>query len=546
MGEDELGILILISLMFWVIQTFYFLLNWLYWLQVKEYRVDRILSFLRTTDGIKNVYLVESTFKIILWFITLFFIKSSSPEFFVVDVIDVLSLVVFIFIPFIFIILISKDFVSKKMRKPHMTFRALLIGLMCIALLVGNFLFINSTPFLVEGLIINELLIILSPLLGILLTQPLVTFLKERKKRKVEKLLDTIKPKIIGITGSFGKTTTKEFIAQLLGLKFKVVKTIQSENTILGILNRILTSVKKHTEVLVAEVGAYKRGEIKEVMTFLPLDIGIITGIEGQHLELFGSLENVKLAKFELIEGIKIGGVALFCNNSSDVEELIERAKKERPDLKIISFSNTRKSDITYKLEKVTQDGITFTVFGKSFTASVHGVHFVEGLVAGIIIAREFKIDLSDIQKSLSKIVQPEQTMTLKHVGKAIVIDDSHNASEKGFAAALAYLKLFVNKRKAVITPGIIELGSESDRVHKAIGKLMSESIDTIILTKKEFERPLEEGLGVKKRIMKITNNPAKELEKLINDDYIILLEGRMTTEIYKVVDSNRIKKDNL
>lgn len=538
MGENQLKVMSFLALVFWIVQTLYFLINWLYWWQVKEYRLDRIVSFLKTSDGIKSVYLVESLFKITLWFITLFLIRSNSSEFFVLDIIDIFSFGVFIFIPFAFIVLISKDVISKRMRKPYMTFRILLIGLVSLTFFAFTIWFIHTTPFLVEGLIFNEILIILSPFIGIILTLPLVIFIKLKRKNKVEQLLDIVKPKVVAITGSFGKTTTKEFVAQILSAKFKIVKTVESENTVLGILNRIVSSIKQSTEIFVAEVGAYKRGEIKEVMKFLHPSIGIITGIEGQHMELFGSLDNVKKAKFELIEGIKEGGTVVFSNNSNDVQELINRAKSERPDLKIITFSDHTDSNVNYEIIKANENGIEFSVFGKIFNAPVYGIHFVQGLVAGAIVAKECGMTLSDVQKTMKYISLPNKTMTVKKVKNSIIIDDSHNSSESGFKAALEYLKLFKDRKKVVLTPGIIELGSESERVHRELGELLRSYVDEILLVKSDFENYMREGLREDSNKLKITRNPQEVIKRYIDEGYVILMEGRMPSDVYKILDS--------
>lgn len=510
-----------VFMMVWIPQLVIETFNWIYWIQVKEYRFDRIYILSKSKESIKELHLIIVSLIIILLFISLIIPNALQ--------------IVWLVLLFFSISRILNLF-YRKARYPKITLRSMLIIIISFILISLEILSIHNLSL---RLLIGEIMVFLSPIVGVLLTVPFVTFQKRNMINKVRKILENSDSTIVGITGSFGKTTTKEFVAQILGTKFKVVKTIESENTILGVINRILLSVKKDTEILVTEIGAYKKGEIKEVTDFLHPSVGVITGIEGQHLDLFGSIDNIKNAKFELIESLPKGGLAIFNENSSEVSELVKRARR-RKEIRVISFSDKYNSDVNYKILESDINSVTFKVFDQTFSAPIHGIHFVECLVAGILIAKEMGMSFSEIKKGVRKVKEPGKTMSVKKINNSIIIDDSHNASERGFKSALNYLELFGDKKKVVITPGIIELGTESFRVHTEIGKEMSQFVNEILLTKNEFKNYIAQGLGNKKNILKFYSDD--KLKEILNENSVVLLEGRMPSSIYKIIDS---KKDS-
>src|SRR3989344_1619662 len=155
-----------------------------------------------------------------------------------------------------------------------------------------------------------------STILLIPIDYPVKRYLISKAKKKVVGLRSKLK--IIGITGSYGKTTTKEVIASILAQKFKVLKTPENFNTPLGIARFILKGLSNDTEVLVVEMGAYRRGDIMELCGLTPPDIAVLTGINESHLERFGSLENTVKAKFEIVEALDSSGIAVL-NADSDL-----------------------------------------------------------------------------------------------------------------------------------------------------------------------------------------------------------------------------------
>src|SRR3990167_10670397 len=194
-------------------------------------------------------------------------------------------------------------------------------------------LFVSLSFLLAEALLVAYLLknvmyvipifIILSQVFPVylivakLLLMPLDTYKKNKIVSSAKKKIDRLENlKVVAITGSFGKTSTKDILYALLWKKYRVVKTPTSFNTKLGVSQTILEDIKENTQIFIAEAGAYKKGEIAEIAKLLNPSIGIITAVAPQHLGKFGSLENIAKAKFELVENLAKNGVAILNNES--------------------------------------------------------------------------------------------------------------------------------------------------------------------------------------------------------------------------------------
>ncbi len=526
-----------IILTLWLPQATYQVLTWIYWWQDKEYRLDRFKILLSSSGGMKRLWLAYVGIKLLV----LLHYAFSGNAFPVI--------LVLLFLNFVFF----QRFLSEGLRRPIFTQRARrILGTTVLLILIATLFSGVSWKLLMLG----EIFLLLGPFLGIVLTIPVVNKAKKREIVKAKKRLKKIKPKVIGITGSYGKGTTKEFLAQLLSQTYKVEKTIGSENTDFGIARKA-QKIKEDTEFFIVEMGAYKCGEINKLCDIVSPEIGIITGIEEQHLALFGSLENIRKTKFELVENLPKDGVVIFNLNNTHCRQLAEKAKKLSTNLKVMGFyfqdmgnSKVVKADMVSKLISVNTDGVVFEIREKEdkqiISAPLYGTHFIENLTGAILMARYFGVSWKQIEKSCKTIKAPERTMQVYKLGKAIVIDDTFNNTPKGFEAALSYLSLYKKKRKAVITPGIIELGNESVKVHKKLGKIMSGFVDKIILTNTDSVDAVEAGLGDNKHKLVVEKKPDRLIElvgKLIDDNFVILLEGRMPSILMTFLKKNKNKQ---
>ena len=507
----------LISSLIWFPQAISQILLWLYWWQTKEYRWDRFKILLKSNEGRKKLKLNDIALKIIL-ISSSYFVKSFSWA------------AIFLFL------VLDCQFLSKiikrEVKRPKFTLRA---GIVLIISLIPTLLVISG----IFPLIIGEFSLIFSLIVGIALTALVVNQVKKKILKKAKTRLEKIKPIVIGVTGSYGKTTTKDFIAHLLSQKYPIAKTTGNKNTPIGIAQEVVKNLKYNSRFFIVEMGAYKKGEIKALAKIVHPQIGIITGIGSQHLALFGSLEEIKKTKFELIESLPSGGTAIFNFANSYCRQMARQVKKLGLKLKVLSYGTQ------VKIVAVTPQGITFVVeegkIKQKIFAPIAGIHFVENLLGAILIARIFGISWTQIKQGCQTITTSPKTMQVYQLKNGItIIDDSYNANPQGFEAALNYLSLFKGKKKIVFTPGIIELGKTSQATHQTIGRLMAKTTSKIILTNKEFANDIRKGLGKETAKLKIIENLKKQQNQFLklakNPDSVILLEGRIPQKLLNLI----------
>lgn len=521
----------LILIIFWLPQAVRQLFIWIYWIQVKEYRYDRFKLLLSSIGGRQNIEANIIVFKILL-FVLAILLKES--------VITILIL----FILFDLSVLI--DLKNESLRKPVFTQRVQRIFITAVILTsLPLVLGIMNRNLGIVHFIYSEVLLILSPFVGVLWTQPIVQKIKSEDVKLAKKKISEISPTVIGITGSYGKSSTKEFVAQILSQKFDVLKTTGNENTEFGIARKVKDFLEKGTEFFVAEMGAYKIGEIKKLAAIIEPSVGIITGIEEQHLSLFGNLENIKKAKFELIEALPKNGVAIFNLSNEYCRELAEKARGLPTHLRVLGYYVVREKgdikfknvDIVSKLMSADSNSIKIQIRykndEKTIKTSLTGLHFIENLTAAILIARLYKVPWEDIKKACENIKLPERTMSVTKIESgAVLIDDTHNATPRAFESALDYLTLFKGRRKVVVTSGIIELGKASQEIHEKLGKKMSNLVDKVFLTNPDYLPGLKKGLGDNSDKL-IFSKDREELvlkikKELDHKNGVILLEGRI------------------
>ncbi len=298
--------------------------------------------------------------------------------------------------------------------------------------------------------------------------------------------------RVIGITGSYGKTSTKEYLSTILEEKFKTVKTPESKNADIGIAGWFVSDDTEHAQVAVVEIGILKRGEMQRICAMIRPDIAVVTGIGDQHLELFGSHEAIKLAKYELIESLPREGVVFVNGNNVHAIDMAGWAKRDG--MKTVQVSKTNEQCRVREFA----DHCTFTVsYGKkthTYSANVLGKHAVENIVLSMNIASYLGMSPDQIQRGVSKIRPVEQTMKpFRRKSGVVYIDDTFNASTSGVAAGIRYLRQYSGMRVLVLTP-LIELGSRGQEAHWELGKLAAEICDSVWLTNPGYAEDFRKG----------------------------------------------------
>ncbi len=306
-------------------------------------------------------------------------------------------------------------------------------------------------------------------LLANLVNAPIEKSIRNRfTKEAVSMLRSHPSLRVVGITGSYGKTSTKYYLSTILSEKFDVLMTPGSFNTPMGVVRTVREQLRPTHEIFICEMGAKYVGDIKELCEIAEPEIGIISSIGAQHLETFGSLENIVSTKLELYDYLsKNGGKAilngdcsLIRDNVSDTDGVILYG--EDGDLKI--------SDVSADCK-----GTSFTVSYKDlepFTLSVNllGAHNVSNVAAAVAVALSLGMTPDEIKRAARKIKCAPHRLQIKPAGKDVIIDDAYNANPAGTKAALAALGLFDGYCKIIVTPGMVELGGESDSFNKALG----------------------------------------------------------------------------
>jgi len=507
-----------------------------YWWQVKEYRLDRFLVFLKTKSG--RLILTPFTWwaKLFLLFSLIFLTHGVARD------LLVLSLTAFFFLIDDSIFLL--EVLTRKLRRPVFTLRAweiFLTGIFIEIVLLVFWRLWGLWSNLHSGAIFILVLDKILPLglvLGIFWSQ----FLVERTKRREvqlakEKLLSVPHLVSIGITGSYGKTSTKEFLSTILSWKFKTAKTTGSENTEFGIARKIQSFIHKDTEVFVAEMGAYKKGEIKRLCEIVSPRIGIITGISPQHLELFGSLGNLMEAKYELIESLGVNGLAIFNGENPYCLKMARQTKKIKKIICQIGRPKKEKANILWADKIVVKkEKVSFSVHWQGeqsrFEVLLLGRQFTENILLATAAALSLGMKLSEVRQAVSNISSVARTMEpQKAKSGAFLIDDTYNSNPAGFKAALNYLKEIKFRRYFIVTPGIIELGEESKKIHYKLGQIMGKMGAKVYLTSYDFHEAFSRGFSRHPGNLIFEKDVKKIGERLIEEtgkNDVILLEGRV------------------
>lgn len=298
----------------------------------------------------------------------------------------------------------------------------------------------------------------------------------------------------IGITGSYGKTSTKNIINDIISEKYYTLITPASFNTPMGITRTIREMLKPIHQVFVCEMGADKINDISYLMDFVKPSFGVVSSIGPQHLNTFGSIDNIVKEKMKEIEMLPKEGVGFLNYDNQYIRNYQIKNK-----CKIITVGIENKN-VDYHAEdiKYSKDGSSFSVVINSdkydFKTCLLGQHNITNLLLAIAIAIELKIDIADIVKYVQNVNQVEHRLQIKKINGFTFIDDAFNANPQGSKMALEVLKLMPGKR-VIVTPGMIDLGSKQDEINYEFGKYMKDRADFVILVGEKQTMKIYEGL---------------------------------------------------
>lgn len=507
----------------WIVRNILF---WVGLWQLKEYRFDRVFVHLKETQQGKS----------------LLFSKSSNLKWLIIFAYPFLPYQIIITAIFSFYAFLAlKEVYLRLFKRPVFTFKALAI--IFLTLLFVFFLFqIPLIDKFVWLLLLDRFAPLIIGFFVFLFSFPTELYRDFKIEKAIKKIRLQKKLWVIGITGSYGKSSAKEYIGQILENKFKVVKTAGTNNTPIGIANTILSDLKRSTEVFIVEMGAYKKGEIGEMCQIVQPKIGVLTGVNYQHASLFGNLKNTIVAKYELIEALPKNGLALFNGNNENAYGLYKKTKMRK--VLYQSFLNrlfTADAAVYAFNIKVYKEKITFNVHLKGqklhFEAPLVGIQNIENILPAIFIADYLGMSKTQIKKAVSALSPLPKTMNLQKTADGVsLIDDTFNANPDAVLAALDYMKIYKGKKMLVLQP-MIELGKNAKNEHYRIAFQIAKVCDNLLLTNKNFYQEIMKGItdgGGKCAVL--VDNPIK-LAEFIRENTkrgdVVVLEGKEANAVF-------------
>ncbi len=370
---------------------------------------------------------------------------------------------------------------------------------------------------------------ILNILTGVLYTSTIVKRKRGDTVRQAAELIKESKAIFIGITGSFGKTSTKEFLYSILKPSFKVGKTDENQNTDVGIAMSINKNLHKDTDIFIFEVGSYGIGEIKNIVSWIEPKIGILTGLGNQHLSLFGSRENLIKAKSELFEILPTDGTAYINKESPGYQKVLETTK-----CKSILYS-LNDSDADIYIKKYIEDPgsgnfkVTVSYKGEDidFSTKLIGKHNILNLLPCIALSTDLGASRDLMIDELEDLNQVRGKLSLhRGLKEAKYLNDSYSSNLDGFLSAVDVLRGIRGRKKIIITKGVIELGKEMENSYRKILSMSNNDNMTIYTTDRLLKK-----LDTSSKVLLFRNESQilNQLKKEVEKEDLILIEGRFS-----------------
>jgi len=281
-------------------------------------------------------------------------------------------------------------------------------------------------------------------------------------KKQAKHKLKSINPKIIAITASYGKTSIKNYLYQLIEDKFNTYKTPRSVNTLKGIVADINNNLSSNSDIYIVEAGAREQGDIKEIVEFLENEYSIIGKIGEQHIEYFKTIEKIIATKKEILLSKNLKKCITYdinCNNCVEIKNYISNIK---------TSLNNIEWDLKYKDKLI------------HLNAPILGSFNALNISLAFYMAKELNIDTDYLIRKIAKLKSIPHRLQKIEVGGKIIIDDSFNGNIEGMLESIELVKTNHNGRKVIVTPGIVEA---TDDMNKRLAKKIDEVFDIVIVT---------------------------------------------------------------
>jgi UDP-N-acetylmuramoyl-tripeptide--D-alanyl-D-alanine ligase len=468
-------------------------------LQIEEYYTKKFYLWL--FKNWKKVFLEDSALVLLIVLNIVFFVIWKDETKY-----TLLTQIIFILIAGItFVYNLSLGFKRQKYAKKKLVFTKRLIRLfLANTIFLLGFYFVLTKGFYSYqnfSWVLPCLLILLLPFITMFINlamlpieEPINNFYFEDAKRK----LGSLNPFIVAITGSYGKTSTKYFIAQILQSKYNVLMTPESYNTAMGITKVIRLNLNSEHKIFVVELAENEKGGFKRLLNLINPNVSVVTSVGIQHLEEFGTEEKIKdaIGYFvkKSIESEKCEAIVV----NADID-IISQIESKNSKVKKCSIDTI--SDFYAKQVKTSPKGTKFYLCKKNgekvlCTTKILGKENVRNIILASSVADVLGFSIEEISKAIENLHSPPHRLELIDNGTGIlIIDDAYNSNPVGARMAADVLSKFTNGRKILVTPGLVELGKLEYEENKKIGQYFAKRVDYVFLVGKERTKPIYEGL---------------------------------------------------
>lgn len=457
----------------------------------KEYRVDRMRIHLGTTQGKSMIFSKAHIAGFVLVVLSLI-----AP-------LQVVALSLFAVLYAVLGVMNGRSI--RNWHLPPVSPKVLFLGFLLTGI---PFFAVTVLPFhWIVSLGITDLLLFpVSTLAVVLLTLP--TRLYHRIKiLKALRLLSTHKKMgVIGITGSYGKTSVKEYVSAILATKHKTIKTEASKNSPIGIAEVVLQKLDDDDEMFVVEMGAYRPGEIGEMAAMVKPEVGILTAINPQHQDLFGTIETTMQAKYELVQGLVGKRIAVVNMDDPRICTMAAWAKRDGCTVWGWTLQAPKKSHANLASRVFYASDVRSDIHGVRFVCShgiesiaihapVVGTHQAGNILAAIAGAVALGMDFRSAANAASAVTPAEKVMRVRPgVNGSVFIDDTFNNNPDAATAAIRFLGDQKGKRILVFQP-MVELGKYAESSHEAVGAFAGKNCDVLFLTNGNFSESFIRGV---------------------------------------------------
>ena len=371
-------------------------------------------------------------------------------------------------------------------------------AIITLAAIVLSFIYIpHYMPAIALGLLALPVLMLAADVIN----KPIEKYIVRRYYREAQQILASMpRLKVIGVTGSFGKTSTKNYLYRILSEKYNVLMTPGNYNTTLGVVRTVREQLKPYHDIFIVEMGAKQPGDIREICDLVHPTIGIVTAVGEMHLETFHTVENILHTKFELLDALPEEGLGVVNLDSQPI------AASDAPhDKRIVTYAvhNTaadyRAVDINYTSKLTDFSVATCEGVRTGYATQLAGRGNILNLLAAIVVADRLGVEEALQKRAMRRIEQIEHRLSINRAsGGVTVIDDAYNSNPAGARMALEVLRDFavdVGGRRIVVTPGFVELGERQAELNRQFGRDMAKACDIAVVVNLTNREAITQGL---------------------------------------------------